>query len=225
MMLISRKRYNSLSPPLLYLNATELEQVASYKYLGVIITTNLSWQLHVTSMCKKARKLIGMLYRNFYEHSSSNTLLKLYLTTIRPHLEYASPVWSPFHKREIEDIESVQKYALRMCLKSWNSNYEELLENTHIPTLSSRRTRASMYHLFKIINKQTHFPAAPIASRKIPYNSRTINQNTIMIPKANTAAYQFSFFPRSLALWNILPEDNTSCTKLNIFKQTISNIS
>ena len=78
---------------------------------------------------------------------------------------------------------SALSLLLRMCLKSWNSNYEELLENTHIPTLSSRRTRASMCYLFKIINKQTHFPDAPIASRKIPYNSRKINQNTIMIPK------------------------------------------
>ena len=45
---------NSLS---LYLNATELEQVASYKYLVVIITNNLSWQPHVTSMCKKSKEI------------------------------------------------------------------------------------------------------------------------------------------------------------------------
>ena len=74
---ISRKRSKSLSPPPLYLNATELD-----KYLGVIITDTLSWQPHITSICKKTRRLIGMLYRNFYEHTSSSTLLKLYLTTI-----------------------------------------------------------------------------------------------------------------------------------------------
>ena len=55
------------------------------------------------------------MHRNLYEHSSPNTLLKLYLTTIRPHLEYVSPVWNPFNKGEIEAIESVQKFALRMC--------------------------------------------------------------------------------------------------------------
>ena len=61
-----------------------------------------------------------MMYRNLYEHSSSNTLLKLYLTTIRPYLENVSPVWNPFHKGEIEGIESIQKFTLRMCLKFWN---------------------------------------------------------------------------------------------------------
>ena len=171
---ISRKRSNSLSPPSLYLNATELVQVSSYKYLGVIITNTLSWQPHITSICKKTRRLIGMMYRNLYEHSSSDTLLKLYLTTIRPHLEYASPVWNPFHKGEIESIENVQKFALRMCLKSWTSNYEELLVNAHVPTLSSRRIQASMSHLHKIMNKQTHFPDAPIYPWKNPYNTRTM---------------------------------------------------
>ena len=49
------------------------------------------------------------------------------------------------------------------------------------------------------------------------------NKSHKVFSRANTTAYQSSFFLRSLALWNILPEDNTSCTKLNIFKQTISN--
>ena len=86
MMLLSRKRSNSLSPPRLYLNSTELVQVESYKYLGVILTNTLSWRPHITALCKKARKLIGMMYRSLYKHCNQNTLLKLYLTTIRPHL-------------------------------------------------------------------------------------------------------------------------------------------
>ena len=193
-MLISRKRSNSSFPPPLYLNSTQLVQVNSYKYLGVTITSTLSWQPHITEMCK--------MYRKLYECSSPNTLLKLYLTTIRPHLEYASPVWSPFHKGQIEGIESVQKFALRMCMKSWNSDYENLLINTRIPTLSSRRTRASMCHLSKIVKNQTHFPNAPVVSRQIPYNTRASSHNTLMVPRAKTMSYQSSFFPRTLALWN-----------------------
>ena len=101
-------------------------------------------------------------------------------------LRYGIPVWNPFHKGESDCIENVQKFALRMCLKSWNSDYEELLENTHIPTLSSRRTQASMCHLSKIVKKQTHFHNAPIVSQQNPYNTRASNQNTLVAPKAIT---------------------------------------
>ena len=73
-----------------------------------------------------------MLYRSLYQHSSPKTLLKLYLTKNRPHLEYAYPVWDPFHKGEIEELENVQKFVLRMRLKSWDMDYNKLLEKAHI---------------------------------------------------------------------------------------------
>ena len=94
-----------------------------------------------------------MLYRKFYEHSNSSTLLKLYLTTIRPHLEYASPVWNPHHRNEINQIERVQKFAIRMCLKSWNSNYDDLLHETHVVSLNARRTQASIYVISTKLSK------------------------------------------------------------------------
>jgi len=37
-------------------------------------------------------------------------LLKAYCTFVRPVLEYASVVWSPYNKREISKIEDVQRY-------------------------------------------------------------------------------------------------------------------
>ena len=157
MMVISRKRLNLIPSPPLYLNGTRLDQVKSYKYLGVTITSNLSWLPHITSLCNKTRRLVGMIYRKLYQHSDSRTLLKLYLSIIRPHVEYASPVWDPHHKTEIEAIESVQKFALKMCLKSWSSNYEQLLLQleARLPSLRVRRS-ALMSHLYKIINKLTY---------------------------------------------------------------------
>ena len=99
-MVISRKQSNLILSPPLYLHGTQLNQVNSYKYLGVTITSNLSWLPHITSLCNKTRRLVGMIYRKFYQHSDTHTLLKLYLSIIRPHLEYASPVWDPYHKIE-----------------------------------------------------------------------------------------------------------------------------
>ena len=54
-MIISRKLHSSNSHnPLtaLMINGTELEQVDSYKHLGVWIMSTLSWSKHVTEFCK-----------------------------------------------------------------------------------------------------------------------------------------------------------------------------
>ena len=72
-----------------HISNTPLERVLSYNYLGVTISYNLSWSSHVHNLCKKACKLIGFLYRNFYKGSSSSTLLNIYTSHIRPILNTA----------------------------------------------------------------------------------------------------------------------------------------
>ena len=96
-MLISRKRSNSLSPPPLYLNATELVQVTSYKYLWLIITNTLPLQ---TLTCKKLKQVDQL---EWCTETSTNTPAPTYCWNytwhiIRPHLEYLSPEWNPFNK-------------------------------------------------------------------------------------------------------------------------------
>ena len=80
--------------------------------LGVLF---LSWSEHVQFICSKARKLLGLLYRWFYNNMSSDSLLQLYIFLVRPHLEYAAAVWSPHVKKDKDTLEKIQKFACRMA--------------------------------------------------------------------------------------------------------------
>ena len=95
-MVISRKRspYQPIIP--LTVDNLLIEQVQSYRYLGVWLTSTLTWSVQVESVCQRARRQISMIYRKFYGHSNTSTLLQLYLAYVRPHLEYAVPVWDPY---------------------------------------------------------------------------------------------------------------------------------
>ena len=99
------------------INSTPLARVDSYKYLGVWISSTLNWSLQVEEVCKKARRRIGYIYRRFYQYANSQTFLKLYLTYVRPHLEYAVAVWDPHQQGLIKSLESVQKFAPRASTK------------------------------------------------------------------------------------------------------------
>ena len=46
----------------------------------------------LTVHAAETRKIIGSLYLH---HSSELTLLKLYISLVRPHMEYAVSVWNP----------------------------------------------------------------------------------------------------------------------------------
>ena len=116
-MIISRKIRPTLPRTPLTVNGSPLEKVESYKYLGVWLTSSLSWSMQVSTVCKKARQKIGVMYHKFY-HASTPTLLQLYKACIRPHLEYAAPVWDPHQLGLIKCLENVQKFALKVCTKS-----------------------------------------------------------------------------------------------------------
>ena len=130
---------NSVRAPVLTLNNEALEKVLSFKYLGLNITDYLTWSTHINVIASKARKLVGLLYRQFSTWSPPETLLQLYTSLVRPHLEYASQVWNPHLIKDIDQLESIQKFALKVCLKQWDSSYFNLLQSTNLPTLSNRR--------------------------------------------------------------------------------------
>ena len=138
-LLFSRKPTPTLPSSPLLINNTVLRLAKEFKYLGVTFSSDASWTPHINTICLKTRKLVGMLFRKFYCHIDSLSLLKLYLSTVRPHLEYASSVWDPYLKKNIEAIEQVQKFALKVCQKDWHSDYVTLLNVTNVPPLAARR--------------------------------------------------------------------------------------
>ena len=209
---------NSLTPPCLKLEGTTLTQTNEYRYLGVTITSDLSWRPHISNICNKTRKMIGLFYRRFYSNSSPQTLLKLYLSYIRPHLEYSSAVWNPHLKGEIADIEKVQKYALRVCLKTWDpfASYNDLLAEAKLPSL---RDQSSICHLFKIVKGLTDFPNA---QREFHYNTRSAKSAALSIPCFRTSSHQNSFFPVTISKWNNLPAEVFECSNVSSFKHHLS---
>ena len=171
-MVISRKRSLSLHPPPILVNSSPLMLVNNEKYLGIQINYDLSWSPHVTSLCIKARRLIGLLYRHFYKHAASSTLLQLYKSFIRPHLEFCSVVWNPYLVCDIESLEKVQRFALRVCLKNWSTSHDQLYNQSNVPPLSTRHTNASLCYLFKLVNNLIVHPDPSLHFRVIQYNSR-----------------------------------------------------
>ena len=106
-MIVSRKKQLTLPITPIMIKDSSLERVDTYKYLGVWLSTTLNWSLQVTEVCKKARRYLGKLYRKFYGHVGPDTFLLLYLTYVRPHLEYAAVVWDPHQQGQITSLENV----------------------------------------------------------------------------------------------------------------------
>ena len=217
-MFISLKSSSSFSSlPLLSLNGSSLELVSSFRYLGVLITSNLSWSLHIQSICRISRKILGLLFRHFY-YSSPVVLFKLYISLVRPHLEYCSSLWDPASSVIISSLEKVQFFALKLCSKNWSSSYSSLLLQFHCPTLSSRRKNAKLIFLYKILFDYVYFPSNIFHFQPPPRMSiRSYHPLNLLIPFARTSVFLHSFVPSTCSAWNSLPSFLKDCPSLSSF--------
>ena len=208
-MLFSRK---DLMMPRLFLLGQMIEQVTSYKYLGVFLTSDLKWNLHIDNICQKSRRLLGMLYRKFYRTANGRFLCHLYISLVRPILEYASVVWDPTSQNLIKQLESVQKFALRICSHEWNMDYYSLLQEYQLPPLSSRRDYLRLMTLYNIIFQHFHFPSSILTPAIVSRSTRhkRPESNLYERPFARTSAFKSSFIPRAIETWNNLGDSYTN---------------
>ena len=86
----------------------ELEKFKNEKDLGVII----DFRDHITSKVNIANRNVGIIFRTF-TYIYQEMFLNLYISIIRPHLEYATPVCSPLYKKDKIIIENVQRRATK----------------------------------------------------------------------------------------------------------------
>ena len=67
---------------------------------------------------KTANSVIAQI-KNSFTYFDSSLVKLLYVSLVRPHLEYAVSVWNPYLRKDIDKIESVQHRATRLvpCLR------------------------------------------------------------------------------------------------------------
>lgn len=105
--------------PTYHLDSSPLEFVESYKYLGVHITSNLSWQTHITFITNKANRMQGYLQFNFHSARTPIQLL-FYKTIVRLQLEYASSILDPGVGILVTQLKMIQNNSARFIY----SNYQ-----------------------------------------------------------------------------------------------------
>lgn len=215
---------NSLAEtnPTLLLDGTILEYTDHYKYLGVHLSPNLSWNTHINNIVQSANRSLGYIRRNF--RSVPNNLKRLlYVTLVRPKLEYASSIWHPHQSTLTDLIESVQSRAARFIFSDYSRFSSVSLMKAHLdlPLLSSRRRISRLCLLHKVfytpIFKQSLLNPPSYISARIDHPCK------IARPQCFTLAHQKALLPSAIVDWNDLPENLIGITDSGRFRDAITN--
>ncbi len=120
------------------INNVTLDHPDEEKDLGVFIDKKLNFNRHMGVKINKANNILGAIRRTF-TYLDKTSLLQLYTGLVRPHLEYANPVWSPRYMKDIRAIENVQRRATKLIPELSDMPYEDRLRELSLPTLAYRR--------------------------------------------------------------------------------------
>ena len=199
-----------------HLKGSELVAVESATYLGVEISNNFSWHIHINKVTAKGNRTLGFIKQNI---ATANPKIKemAYNSLVRPTLEYSSLVWSPHQQCSINKLEMVQRRAARYVLRSYNNqaSVTEMLRSMKWETLEQRRQKAKAVMTYRIVNGLVMIPNTQFIPA--PTNTRGHNLKFHQI-KARTDYHRSSFFPSSISLWNSLPPATVSAKHLTVSK-------
>jgi hypothetical protein len=96
-----------------------LDRVSSINDLGVIIDEKMYFLEHVDVMVGTAFAMLEFIRTPLFEFRDPYTLKSLYTSLVRPKLEYASCVRSPFYDVSVNKVERVQRRFKRYALRGW----------------------------------------------------------------------------------------------------------
>ena len=95
------------------INGQPITCVTKTKFLGVIIDNKLSWKEHISYVCGKVAKGIGIVSK-VRKYLNKSTLLELYYSFIYPYLTYCNQVWGLSCKSHMDALVKLQKRAIRI---------------------------------------------------------------------------------------------------------------
>ena len=202
-----------------FLHNQNLEKTKFSKYLGVTISEDMRWTQHTDSIAAKGHRAVGFLRRNF-SACSPKAKATTYTTMVRPVLEYASTVWDPSLRKDVQNLEKVQRSASRYVFNNYDrtpSTVTSLLNSLEWDTLEERREMSRLSMLFKIQNGLVDLNPSDFYSKS---DSRTRGCKFHQI-RSHTPAHKNSFFPRTLSQWNKLPPAITTAETLQSFRTSV----
>ena len=148
------RKQTDLHPPLLF-NNHPVMQHDCHKHLGLTFNKKGTWSDHISTIYKNASSRLNIL-RMLKHKVDRNTLKTLYISYIRPILEYSDVVWDNCSKKDSDLIESVQLEAMRLITGLRRGTSHHLLySETQLETFETRRHNHKLTLMFKIINKYT----------------------------------------------------------------------
>ncbi len=195
----------------------------SLRDLGVQVTSELSWSKHVSNITRKGRSVASWVF-SVFKTRNTETMLTLYKSLVRSHLEYCCPLWNPSKIIDIQLLEGVQRTVTNKIWGVQHLDYWDRLKALNLMSLQRRRERYIIIQMWKVLNHLTPNDLAiefilPRYRKGIQAKVPDLCRGSL---KRNQSLYDSSFAVLGPRLWNSIPCNLTSIATFPKFKHQLT---
>ena len=170
----------------------------------MFLDLELNFQEHFENMLNKVNKTIG-LQRKLQNTLLRPSLLTIYKSFIRPHLEYDDVIYDQAYNVSFQQKVEIIQYNAAVTITGAirGTSKEKLFEELGLESLQHRRWYRKLCCFYKILKDQSPkylFNIIPKLNR--PYPTR--NANNIPHFKVKHSFFKNTFFPSAIMEWNKL---------------------
>jgi hypothetical protein len=180
-----------------------VNEADTVRILGLDLCSDLSWTNHILGLAKRTRSKLGFLNRcrKFF---SSQQVLQIYKSMIRPCIEYCSHVWGGGPKTALNRLDSIQRRAVRIIRNdSITKNLDPLQHRRDVADLTI------FYQYFHGLCSKDTRALMPSSKQymRTTRESSSAHKFCVELKTSRTVVNQSDFFTRTALKWNELPPD------------------
>ena len=171
-----------------------MERETAMIHLGIWITEELTWNKHVSEICKRAYSRVKLLTKLKYVGVQIEDLVELYCLLIRSLTEYCSTAFhSSLTQLLSNKIEAIQKTCLKIILGVMYVSYDAALEMCGLQSLHDRREHRSLQFAIKCTQHRTNKDLFPLNPSTDTHMLR--NREVFKVNRTRTEEYKKSAVP------------------------------
>ena len=194
--------------------------------LGVEISSDLSFKVHISKMVTAASRIAGWALRTF-RRRGVGVMLTLWKCIIQPRLDYCSQLWTPDDQESIHSIECVQQNFISKVSGTENMNHWERLNYLKLYSQERRRERYVVIFLWKIAEGLVSGYEIEFSELDNGRRGRTALPRPYIrtAPAAVRRARESSLSVKGCRLFNLLPPEVRSMSgcSVDMFKKGVDD--
>ena len=201
----------------------DIQSENQQELLGIVIDSNLTFEDHVSKICKKASQKLNALARvsSYMDIHKKKLLMKSFITS---QFGYCPLIWM-FHSRTLNKrINSIHERSLRITYSDKVSTFQELLEKDNSVSIHQRNLQILATEMFKVYkNISPELLNDIFEPKESCYRLRANSFKTRKVTSVHHGTESLSFLGPKI--WDLVPLDIKQSENIDIFKSKIKRLS